>query len=86
MATVNREIAEQIIERAKAQKRPKVYCVIEYENVVFNRTNYAYFEDKDEYLSAIQGQGAGTVKVLWSSPRFEKDRWQQYQKIGAKKE
>ena len=74
MATVSKEIAEQTIKRVKNQKTPKVYCVIQYENRIFGCINFAYFENKAEYLSAIQGFASEDVKVLWSSPRFKKDK------------
>ncbi len=73
MATIDVEIARSMIEKLRKQKRPKVYCVVRYYNVMFEKEYWAYFNNKFEYDSALGSGNARDINVMWWSDRYIKD-------------
>lgn len=73
MATVSKEIAEQLIERCKKQKRPRYYCIVRYRNRMFQRDNYAYLEDAVQWQTLLDSAAVGVVITLWASDKFRRD-------------
>lgn len=74
MPTIGEKLARRIIHEVRKQKRPRVYCVIEYFNPVFDKTSHAYCDNEAEYEGLVRGLPASSVKLLWSSKRFRKAR------------
>lgn len=70
MATINRELAEQLIEKLQKQTRPKTYCILRYQNVMFDKEDYAYCNNEMQYQAVLSSPTVGEVKTLWASNRF----------------
>ena len=72
MATISKNLADELIVELKKQKRPRVYCVVRYCNPIFRKHGYAMLENEDQYRALLASMGTAPVKVLWTSPRFKK--------------
>lgn len=73
MPTISKQIAEQLIERCKKQKRPKIYCVVRYCNTFFNKEDYSVCYRPYHYDGLFQSPAISGIEVLWKSERFQKD-------------
>lgn len=73
MATIDKETALSLIEKVKKQKRPRIYCITCYRNVMFNIESYAVCYSNEEYARHFKSPAVGSVKILWSSEKFKKD-------------
>ncbi len=74
MPTVSREIAERLIEKCKTQKKPKIYCIVRYQNRIFDKDDWAVCYRPYHYDGLLQSPAVGGIDVLWGSERFRKDR------------
>lgn len=79
MPTISKDLAEREIARLKNQKRPKVYCIVRYQNR-FNDdsenmtySDYAVCYKREHYDALMQSDFVGGIDVLLASERFKKD-------------
>lgn len=70
MPTVSKQIAEELIERLKKQKRPKVYCVVSYQ-YEGEKENYVVCYGPRQYRRLRKC--VIVVRVLWESKRCEEE-------------
>ena len=73
MATICVDVAQELMEKLRVQKRSRVYCVVRYHNAVFNKQCWAYFNNKQEYDFAINSGNVQDLNVMWWSDRYTKD-------------
>lgn len=76
MATILKDDALAMVERCEKQTRPKVYCIIRYENLFTGDWNYAYYAGpraQIKFEEATESPAVGFVEVLFGSERFRRD-------------
>ena len=73
MATIYVDLAQAMIGKLKKQKRPRIYCVGRYMNIVFEKECWAYFNNKHEYDCALKSGNVRDFKVMWWSKKYIKD-------------
>lgn len=85
MPTLDKDLAERLITRVKTQKRPKIYCIVRYENRLLENTfNYAYCNSEASYQEVLNSCVVGNVDILWASKRFTKLRQKEQQELKGK--
>ncbi|MCH7759013.1 hypothetical protein IID20_01515, partial [Patescibacteria group bacterium] len=76
MPTISKDLAEREIERIKKQKRPKVYCIVRYQNRLkgdsekMTYSDYSICYNRVHYNALLQSDFVGGIDILWSSKRF----------------
>lgn len=85
MPTINKKLAEELIEKCKKQKKPKIYCVVRYQNRTKGDSekgtysDYAVCYKLEHYQAIMRSDFIGGVDVLWASKRFKADAQKQEQ-------
>lgn len=79
MASVTKQVAVKEARRLESLKKPKVYCVANYQDRVAGDiangiyTGYAICQSRQEYEELLDSNQVGGIKTLWSSPAFKLD-------------
>jgi len=79
MSTINKKLAEAEIERLKEQKKPKVYCIVRYQNRLSGDSEKGTYSDysicynRNHYDALMQSDFVGGIDILWSSEKFKED-------------
>ncbi|MDO8557968.1 MAG: hypothetical protein Q7S09_02110 [bacterium] len=77
MPTISKDLAEREIVRLKKQKRPKVYCIVRYQNRLkgdgekIMYSDYAICYKREHYDSLMRSGFIGGIDVLWASEKFK---------------
>jgi len=80
MSTINKKLAEAEIERLKGQKKPKVYCIVRYQNRLKGDSEKGIYSDYSicyksrDYKALMQSDFVGGIDVLWNSEKFKEDK------------
>ena len=79
MPTISKKLAEEEIENLKNQKKPKVYCIVNYQNRTkgdsenMTYPDYSICYNKRHYDAIMNSDFVGGIDILWSSERFKSD-------------
>ncbi len=73
MATVDKDIAEKLIEKCKKQKRPRVYCIASYENLTFKKKCYSICYLRKNYNNLRWSSNTANIRILWESMKCNLD-------------
>lgn len=77
MPTISKDLAEKEAARLKKQKRPKVFCIVRYQNRLrgdsekMTYSDYAICYKREHYDALMQSNFVGGIDILWASERFK---------------
>ncbi|VVB83414.1 Uncharacterised protein [uncultured archaeon] len=80
MPTIDKALAEAEIERVKKQKKPKVYCIVRYQNRLNGDSEKGIYSDYSicynlrDYEALVKSDFVGGIDILWSSEKFKQDK------------
>jgi hypothetical protein len=81
MPTIDKKFAEELLEKVKVQKKPKVYAILNYQNRLngdsekMTYSGYAVCYNKKHYDSIFNSPVIGGIDILWESEKCKENRF-----------
>lgn len=65
MATIDKKLAEELLEKVKKQKRPIYLCIVKYWNTMCGKESYAYCKGEAQFVAVVNSPVVSDVQILW---------------------